>query len=92
MEMDTTTMQDDRCSGPVKHNLLYQVYLHLEAKRPMERVLIRGKHLLALTAELDEAVCDEKPRAEVREYISAIEYIAEEIRTICIRYELERRK
>lgn len=47
---------------------------------------------MALTAELDEAVCDEKPRAVLREYIFAVEYIAAELQAVCARLETERRQ
>ncbi len=92
MKTDTTTLQHDRCSDTVKRTLLYQVYLRLDAKQPIDRVLLRSTHLMALAAELDEAVCDEKPCAELREYISAIEYISAEIQSVCVRLDLERRK
>lgn len=56
----------------------------------MDRVRVSGAQLLALTAELDAAVCDEKPADRLREYIDAIEYIAEELQAICLRYVLAR--
>lgn len=58
----------------------------------MDRIKLRGEQLMALAAELDEAVCEEKPPAVMREYISALEYVAAELQAICVRFELQRKK
>lgn len=84
-------MQNDQCSDPVKPDLLNQVYLRPRARRHMARIKQRGEQLMALAAELDEAVCDEKPPAVLREYVFAIEYVAAELQAICVRFDLDRR-
>lgn len=92
MSTDTSTMPDDRSAQPLRNDQLHQAYQRPAVKQPMAHVALRSRQLLALTAELDEAVCSRQPRNELREYISAIEFIAAELEAVCVRIELERKK
>lgn len=76
-------MQDDTLSAPVTPAPLDQVYQQVAERRSLDRIQWRGEQLMTLVAELDEAVCDGKPHVVLREYIFAIEYIVEQLQTVC---------
>lgn len=92
----TTVIANDNHAVLLMPDLLDRIYRWPQTGRYLERIkyqdLIkhRGEQLMALVAELDEAVCDEKPHSDLREYLDAIEYIAEELQAICLRYDLRR--
>ena len=87
--MDTS---NDRNTKSVTIDLLGQAYQRPKIRSPMARIAVRSDQLIELASRMDEAVCNEQPSDELREYIAIVEYIAAEIEAICARHEQKRRK
>jgi len=87
--MDTS---NDRNTKSVTTDLLNQAYQRPKIRSPMARIAVRSDQLMELASRMDEAICNELPSDELREYIAVTEYIAAEIQAICARHEQKRRE